>query len=158
MKVDKIQYDSFPSDFEVTNNVFQFYYSSGDLSRLSDPQRALCYFFICEGLIDNGGFYSILLETEGKFNWGYITSLENAGEAKSQEILQQIHHIYEQFEGDFSHGELPPPLDDESDQFDQKLSDRIDVLEEKWYAQTDERILKMNNYFANYKDDLIKIT
>jgi len=88
MEVDKIQYDSFPAKFEVANNVFQFYYSGNNLSKLSDPQKALCYFFICEGLIDNGGFYSLLLETKGEFNSGYMKSLVNAGETSSKEILE----------------------------------------------------------------------
>jgi hypothetical protein len=157
MKVDQKQYDSFPSDFEVTNLVFQHYYENRDLSKLSDSQKALCYFFICEGLIDNSGFYSILLETQGQFNSIYATVLEQAGDIESKKILQQIDQIYKRFETDFAQGYLPPELDEESVSFNQELIDKIDQLEEKWYGLTDQRNQKMNKYLENNKDEIIII-
>lgn len=157
MKVDQKQYDSFPSDFEVTNRIFQHYYADGNFSRLSDTQKALCYFFICEGLIDNSGFYSLLLETQGEWNSGYATVLEKAGDTESMKILQQIDQIYKQFETNFAQAELPLELDEESDTFNQELSDRINQLEEKWYGLSDQRSQKINKYLEYNKDEIIRI-
>jgi hypothetical protein len=157
MKVEQKQYDSFPSDFEMTNRIFKHYYADGNLSRLSDSQKALCYFFICEGLIDNSGFYSILLETQGEWNSGYVAVLEKAGDAESMKILQQIDQIYKQFETNFAQGELPPELDDESDSFNQELSDRINLLEENWYGLSDQRNQKVKKYLEYNKDEIVRI-
>lgn len=154
--LEKEQYDSFPWEFEVSNKVFQFYYArQKELSKMSGVQRALCYFFICEGLIDNGGFYSILLETQREFNDGYITVLADCGAKKSERILTQIDQIYRQFEHDFSRGVLPPELNDESVSFNQELSEKIDVLEETWFRLFEIRNQKVNAYLAENKDKLI---
>jgi hypothetical protein len=156
MTVDKKAFDNFPYDFEIANKTFQFYYADGNLSKLSDAQKQLCYSFICEGLIDNSGLFSILLETQGQFNLGYIGVLEKAGELESRDILQEIDSVYRRFEKSFSSGILPDELDEESISYKRDLSERIKALENRWYDLSEQRNKKVNKYFETKKDELVR--
>lgn len=127
------------------------------MSQLTEFQKALCYFFVCEGLIDNSGFFCILLETKGEFSLGYANVLGIVGEQECRSILGELHQIYQKFEDHFSRGNLPSELDDESKRFDRELREKIDTLERKWYQLTDQRVEQMSKYLELHKNELVTL-
>ena len=164
LEISKDDYISFPDTSDVTQKVFTYYYNLGfaknqskQLSLFNNTQRTLCYFFICDGLIGNGGFISILQETNGEFNKGFLRALQIVGDIEGYNIFLKINSIYQRFNNYFDKQDIPPQLEEESDRYDKNLDDELSRLEEQWYSTSSERELKFNNYFNKNKDELIKI-
>lgn len=153
------EFAAFPRDFEITQMVFKHYYNLGVIKNqfdsLNDVQKTLCTHFICTGLIDNSGFYSILLETRGKYNVEYSKSLNRMADRKSLKLFEKIVSIYNQFESWFFKNELPPNLDKNSIDYDKKLVKRIEKLERKWYANNKSREKLFELYISEHKLELV---
>ena len=157
IKLDAIEYDSFPDEFNITQKVFEYYYDIGFNQQgpdsLNEEQLTLCFHFICEGLIDNSGFYSILLETNGEFD--YSKALERVNDEPDRVIFDEIGSIYLDYKKWFSQQQLPPVLNQASPQFDEKLHNRIEELQKEWYANSDTRSELFKEYFKENKFALV---
>ena len=160
MKLNEAEMDLFPNQFAITQKIFEHYYDIGfkdkNLDSLNEAQKVLCYHFICDGLIDNSGFYSILLETQGEFNTGYSKSLELVADLADKQIFDEIVSIYKKYEKWFLIAENPPALDDDSKEFDINLCDRIDDLQMKWNDNMKMRENLFKEYLSNHKHLLVE--
>ena len=154
-----IEFSKFPDDFQITQKVFEHYYdigfTDGNKESLNEAQLTLCLHFICDGLIDNSGFFSILLETNGEYNIEYSKSLGKSGNTSDRIIFDEIISIYDKYEKWFSLQENPPVLDDSSEEFDENLVYRIDTLQEEWYENGSTRDNLFKEYFRTHKLQLV---
>jgi|GEM_PF-3431551 len=161
------EFKNFPAKFEIRQKVFSHYFNLGftgarigsigkNVKALNDAQKALCYHFVCEGMIGNSGVYGILLETRGEFNEGYSRALELSGNKSDKKIFDEIASIYRAHEEWFSKLKTPPALNSGSKNFDSKLSKRIKQLERKWYASEEKRNEIFNAYFMLHKEALVQ--
>ncbi len=159
MRLKELDFNSFPTNFEVTQKVFEYYYNIGfthkQIDSLNETQKVLCYNFICGGLIDNSGFYSILTETHGEYNIGYSKALELIQDTTDKKIFDEIVSIYEKYEKWFSKQEYPPTLDEESKEFDKKLYNRIEELQKNWYRNEEIREKLFEDYLTKEKHLLV---
>src|ERR1700752_3003818 len=166
IKLNPIEFKNFPSKFDVSQKVFSHYFKiaftgsrTGSMAKniklLNDPQKALCYHFVCDGMIGNSGFYSILLETKGEFNEGYARALEQAANIPDKKIIDEIDGIYKTYSKWFARAVNPPILDDESKRFDKSLHKRINTLEKAWYKNESKREALFKAYFRETKNDLV---
>lgn len=152
------EFNEFPKSFDITNRVFQHYYddlAKGKKDNLNPTQKTLCYYFICEGMIDNSGFYSILLESLGEYNVEYGMALERIGANESLLIWNELVQIFELHESYFLESENPPELDDESDSFDNDLANRIEALENSWYDLSPKREQLFEIYLSDHKSEIV---
>jgi hypothetical protein len=159
MRLKESEYNSFPRQFNVTQKVFEYYYDIAYIDKkvdsLNDVQKILFFHFVCDGVIDNSGFYSILLETNGEFNSGYLKALNLIGDKTSMEIFGEIVSIYDRYEKWFSEQTNPPALDEESKEFDQALYSKVELLEKKWHLNRVIREKLFNEYLNKYKHLLV---
>lgn len=159
MKLKEFEFNSFPDRFEITQKVFEYYYEIGIAGKkidiLNDAQKTICFHFICDGLIDNSGFYSILLETNGEFNEGYLKALERIGDTTSKHIFDEIVSVFVKYKSWFLKQTNPPVLNETSKEFDEKLYNRIEELQKKWYANGKNRENLFKRYFKENKLNLI---
>jgi hypothetical protein len=159
IKLNPKEFDSFPSEFDVTQKVFEYYFDIAYIGNkpdsLNDAQKALYYHFICDGRISNSGFISILLETNGIFNDGYSKVLHLIGDTTGKAIFDEIVGVYNKYEKWYSKTEVPPALDEDSKEFDKKLNDRIEELEKNWYNGDKARERLFYEYLNKNKPDLV---
>jgi len=159
MKLKELDFTSFPTQFATAQKVFEHYYKIGiadkKLDSLNEAQKTLCFHFICDGLIDNLGFYSILLETNGEFNLEYLKALDRIGDTTDRIIFDEIVSIYNKYEKWFSKQTNPPALNENSMEFDGKLFNRIEELEKKWYENGKIREDLFKDYFETHKLELV---
>ena len=159
MLLNEIEFNKFPDDFQITLKVFHHYYNiafaDNNKDILNQAQLTLCLHFICDGLIDNSGFFSILLETNGKYNMDYSKSLERCGNITDKAIFDEIISIYDKYENWFSNQTNPPALEEGSDDYDYNLANRIERLEEEWFQNSTTRNNLFKEYFINHKLQLV---
>jgi hypothetical protein len=160
-KLNPSDFNSFPKEFKITNQVFQYYYEIGftnkKLDSLNDAQKALCLHFICDGWITNDGIWAILGESKGEYNVEYPLALARMSDTASKKVFDEIVVIYKKYEKWFSKKETPPILDENSKKFDQKLFNRIEGLEKMWYANQATREKLFNEYLSIHKSELVKL-
>jgi hypothetical protein len=160
IKLSDSDFNSFPNRFEVLQTVFEYYYKIGfankNLNRLNDSQKTLCFYFICDGLISNSGFYSILLETNGVYNIEFSKALERVRNNQDKIIFDEIISIYIKYENWFCKQINPPELYDSTTEFNEKLHNRIKELEKKWFANSKVREKLFNEYFEKNKQLLVE--
>jgi hypothetical protein len=160
MQLKESAFNLFPGQSPVTQKVFEHYYDIGFINKqmdsLNDAQKVLCYHFVCDGLIDNSGFQSILLETNGEFNAGYARALDLIGDTTDKKIFDEIVSVYNKYEKWFSKQTNPPALDEDSKEFDKKLYARIEELQKKWYANGSARGNLFKEYIRRHKDHLVE--
>lgn len=159
MKLRESEFNSFPTQFAMTQKVFEHYYDIGitdkKMDSLNNAQKTLCFHFICDGLIDNSGFYSILLETDGEFNLEYLKALDRIGDTTDRIIFDEIVSIYDKYEKWFSKQNSPPALDESSKEFDERLYNRIEELQKKWYENGTTRENLFKDYLETHKLQLV---
>lgn len=143
IELSKQEYDMFPDTFDIQQKVFSHYYDFGFAKNkakgLNDAQKVICYYFVCDGLIDNGGFISILQETSGGYNDGFLIALKDIKDENGYNIFLDIVSIYKDYRKYFNNQEIPPQLDEESDKFDKDLESKLNTLEDNWYKDSSER-------------------
>jgi hypothetical protein len=158
--LDSQEFDNFPSQFEIVNKVFQHYYDlafpNGKIESLNVAQKALCYHFICNGMIGNSGFFAIFLETLGKYNTGYLETLVFIEDKVSEKIWKEIISIYEKYENWFGEQINPPVLNEDSEEYDEELENKIENLQKAWYNNELHRKTLFEQYLLNNKNLLIK--
>jgi len=66
-------------------------------------------------------------------------------------IFDEIISIYNRYEKWFSNQENPPELDDSSEDYDEKLNDRIDSLQKERYEKGKTRDNLFKEYFRKHK-------
>lgn len=161
IRLSRADYNMFPGDFDITNKVWRYYCERTLflhwLGGLNQSQLLLCMDFGCGGLIDNGGMFSLLIETKGRYSKPYETSLKASGSFESAEIMGRIDEIYEIYRRDLSKKRLPGVLDEESDAFDSGLNSEIELLEEKWFKLSNEREVNLKSFLEKNRDFVISV-
>ncbi len=158
------EFEAFTNTFAIQQKVFVHYVDMGFgtadtvgvLSLLSPPQQALCYYFMSVGMIDNSGFISILLETQGELNAGFTDCLALIGDKHTGNIFKEVTTIFEQHKEYFIRMELPPALDDESSDYDAALSEKLNELDRDFYATEEVRAAFYKSFLEKFKDELVK--
>lgn len=124
---------------------------------LNETQKALTYYYFVDGMINNSGVYSILLESFGEYNDGYMEALRISNNKEDLAIYEELVKIFNKYKSTFMGQELPPELDEGNEKFNEKESKLLESIEEKWYDNSKERDRLFKNFLVSNKHDLIII-
>jgi hypothetical protein len=158
LKLEIKEFDIFPEDFDTNMKVLEYYQEvvfENNQSKLNDVQNHFSLFYIVGGMIDNGGIYSILTESLGEYNDGYLEMLKATGNKSDYNDFKKIVEVFETYKDSFLEQEMPEQLDEDSDNFDSKLFELIDKIETNWYDNTEIREEKFIDYIKNNKKEII---
>ncbi|KFF15397.1 DMP19 family protein [Flavobacterium hydatis] len=158
LKLEIKEFDIFPEDFDTNMKVLEYYQEvifENNQSKLNDVQNHFSLFHIVGGMIDNGGIYSILIESLGEYNDGYLEMLEATGNKSDYNDFKKIVEVFETYKDSFLEQEMPEQLDEDSDDFDSKLFELIDKIESNWYDNTEIREKKFIDYIKKNKKEII---
>ena len=153
-------YSAFPNEFDDLLEIFSYYSEyifdkkQNDLNR---SQKAFSYYYLVDGMINNSGVFSILLESLGEYNDGYLEALRLSKNNDDEANFQKLVVIFQKYQDYFMEQELPPVLDDEDKSFDKSLDTELDLIEQKWYDNTDIRDNNFKAFLIQNKDDLLEI-
>lgn len=160
VEVTEQEYSVFPEDFDVFLKVLghyeKFIFEKKE-KKLNETQKAFTYYYLVDGMINNSGVYSILSESLGEYNNGYLEALKISNNEKELTNYQELVKIFDKYRISFMEQEIPAALDEEHENFNEKESDIVETVESKWYDNTEERDELFKEFLASRKSDLMEI-
>ena len=141
-KLSKEEFFAFPEDQTVLFKVlehYQNYFFDKDAAKLNEIQRAFASYYLVDGMINNGGAVSILLESLGEYNQDYLQALELSNNDSDKANFQLLVDLFKRYEDSFMDQDLPAELDEDEEEFNADESDLLENIEEQWYSNSTNR-------------------
>ncbi|WP_188051773.1 DUF4375 domain-containing protein [Flavobacterium sp. GP15] len=159
LELNKEEYDIFPDDFDINIKVLEYYQDlvfEQKQNELNTRQKHFTLYYIVDAMINNSGIYSILLESLGEYNEGYLEMLKMSENLADYEDFKIIIKIFNDYKESFLEQEYPEQLDEDSDNFDSDISELIEKIEHNWYENSEIREEKFFKYLRNNKSEIIR--
>ena len=160
IKLSKEEYNTFPEDHNVLMKVLGYYQEfifDKKEKKLNETQKAISYYYIVDGMINNSGVHSILLESFGEYNIGYLQSLKLSKNDSDFSNYEELSKIFDKYKKYFLKQAYPPELEEGEKQYSQELHDKLESVEEKWYDNLKNRDHNFIEFITANKDELIQI-
>jgi hypothetical protein len=158
LKLTEKEFNIFPEDFDINMKVLEYYQEAifeKQQNNLNNIQKHFSIFYIVDGMINGSGIYSIFIESFGEYNDDYLDTLKATKNETDYNDFKKIVQIFKKFKTSFLEQEMPEQLDEDSDDFDFKLSESINEIENNWYDNSEIREEKFINYIKSNKGEII---
>ncbi|WP_196890191.1 DUF4375 domain-containing protein [Aureivirga sp. CE67] len=158
--VTKQEYSEFPENEELFYKSLEYYQNyvfDNKEENLNETQKAFVYYFIVDGMINNCGVFSILIESLGVYNNGCLKALSLSENDEAKNNFNKLVLIFEKYREEFMNQKIPSSLDEENENFDMVENYKIEEIEKNWYDTADFRDKKFKEFLKANKRHLLKI-
>ena len=162
ISVSQINFDKFPEDEDFLTEALGYYQNpilenNTSLEGMNEAQLAFGYYYIVDGMINGSGVSSILLESFGEYNIGYLKALSVSNNQSQFSNFQNLVSLFEKYKDSFMDQEIPPELDEEANEYDETISEKIDKIEDDWYDNSAKRDQLFLKYLKDNKNLILNV-